>query len=99
MTDIISIVYHDATSSTPFAILPATSDRFTAKGWVAKVGDRIVVQSADYPLIIGWAQSKQQGRLSTEEKNHVGIIILTVIECVYDYSLSDIGIICECVPF
>ena len=99
MTDIISIVYHDATSSAPFAILPATSERFTARGWVAKAGDRIVVQSADHMLITGWAQSKQQGRLSTEVENPAGIIILTVVECVYDYSLSDIGIICECLPF
>jgi hypothetical protein len=59
------------------------------------------VRSADYPLMTGWAQSMQQGRFSNElEKgNSAGIRVITVIECVYDYSLSDVGIICECLPF
>lgn len=99
MSDIISVFYHDATASTPLTMLPATSDHFTTKSWIAKVGDRIVVRSADHSLITGWSQSKQEGRFSNELDNTAGIIILTVIECVYDYSLSDVGIICECLPF
>lgn len=99
MADIISIVYYDKNASKPLSILPATSERFTAKGWIAKVGDRIVVQSADHSLITNWSQSKQKGRFSNELDNTAGIIILTVIECVYDYSLSDAALICECVPF
>jgi hypothetical protein len=98
MADIISVVYHDTNASKPLSILPATSKRFSDKGWIAKVGDRIVVHSADHSLITGWSQSKQKGRFSNESDN-TAVIILTVIECVYDYSLSDVGIICECLPF
>lgn len=99
MSNAISVVYHDATSQTPWVILPATSKRFTAQGWIAKRGDRIVVQSSDYGLIPNWSQAKQSGPLTLETGNAAGIIILTVIECVYDYSLSDVGIICECLPY
>lgn len=100
MPNVISIIYYNAGTTTPFVILPGTSKRFTSQDWIPNVGDRIVVHSTDYSLMLGWAQSMQQGKFSNalDNGNPKGIRIITVVECIYDYSISDVGIICECQP-
>lgn len=99
MSNATVVVYNSPSSS--LIILPATSERIIEQNWIPRVGDRIVVQSTDYSLMAGWEQNLQNGKFSTKLNNNSpkGIRVITVVECVYDYGISDIGIICECLPF
>lgn len=98
----INLFHFQADHDEPFLVLTATSERLTSMGVIPRKGERIVLQKDDDrwladrpapgvagPLDAALARSEASGA----EKRMV-----TVTEVIYDFLLSDIGIICTDQP-
>jgi hypothetical protein len=99
---IITIFYLDAAQPDPLVILQATSKRFTEMGWMPQIGARIVLQQTDLDLL---APRRAVGKpdelesiLANSESAGAGGIMMIVREVIYDFLLSDIGILCDYRP-
>jgi hypothetical protein len=98
----INLFHFQADHDEPFMVLTATSERLTSMGVIPRKGERIVVQQNDDRWLADRPAPSEVGPLSAvlAKSESAGAIrrMVTVTEVIYDFLLSDVGIICEDQP-
>lgn len=85
--------------------LPATSDYFNSHNWIPTVGDRIAICGPDIELLKDAVDTTviDSSGILARETTAVAVefykTVVTVKERIFNYSLCEIALVCEYIPF